>query len=225
MDTNRNSWILPGAIVIAGAILAVAVYFVRAEQVFVAPRGNVESMRPVSADDHIVGNPKAPIVIVEYADMDSQHAKEFQRTLAQLMVEYGASGNVAWVFRHFPLVNQNNNSARHAEAAECVTSLGNESAFWKFIDLMQATAPDEERFDPADYDLLVTQLGIPVEAFNACMAQGTFAEKVEQDFEDALGAGAIASPYSVVLIEGKAPVPINGSIPYAAVKNIIETSL
>ncbi|HWH07290.1 MAG TPA: thioredoxin domain-containing protein [Candidatus Paceibacterota bacterium] len=224
MDTTRNSWILPGAIVAAGAILAVAIYLVRSEQVFSSPRGNPETMRPISADEHIVGNPQAPIVIVEYADLDSEYAKEFHRTLGQLMVEYGSTGQIAWVFRHFPLVNQNSNAARHAEASECVASLGNPSAFWKFIDLMQASAPDLERFDPANYGTLMKQLGIPEDAFNACLAAGTHADKVAADFEDALVAGAIASPYSIVLIEGKKPIPINGSIPYAALKNIIDSA-
>ena len=226
METTRPSWILPGAILAAGAILAIAIYVVRADSPVFGPReGNPTLMRPVHPNEHIVGNPEARIKIVEYADLDSAYAKEFQSTLSQIMLEYGSTGNVAWVFRHFPLVNQNIYAARHAEASECVASLGGNAAFWKFLDMVNATAPSDTQLSPEDYDTLVRQLGISEESFNACVASGEFASEVEEDFADALAAGAIASPYSIVLIEGKNPIPINGSVPYATVKRIIDTSL
>jgi len=223
MDTTRSSWLIPGAIVAAGIIFSVTIFVSRDAQLFNTSSGDPAAMRAVSPDEHIIGNPEAPVVIVEYADIDSPAAKEYQRTLAQLVTDYGATGKVAWVYRHFPLVNQYPNSARHAEAAECVTSLGNKEAFWKFIDLMQAAAPDTEQFNPENYDALVPQLGIRVDEFNACMATGKFASVVEADFEDALQARAIASLYSVELVEGREPSLIRGAVPYATLKQLIDS--
>lgn len=223
MDTTRSEWLIPGAIIVAGALLALTIFFVRSENIFV-PKEGPSAMRPVSPDEHIIGNPDAPVVIVEYADIDSSFAKEYQRTLGLLVTDYGSTGKVAWVYRHFPLVNQSPNSVRHAEAAECVTSLGNASAFWKFIDLMQAAAPDDEQFDPANYGSLVSQLGISVDEFNACVAAGTYADKVAADFEDGLAAGAIASPHSVILIAGEEPITIRGSVPYETLRQIVENA-
>ena len=224
MDTTKSSWLIPGAIIAAGLLLAVTIFVMRDGQIFGAQRGDVLSMRPVSPTEHLLGNPEASVIIIEYADMDSPAAKEFQRTLAQLVTDYGATGKVAWVYRHFPLVNQHPNSGRHAEASECVSSLGNPSAFWKFIDLLQAAAPDAASFNPEDYDIIVPQLGIRVDEFNACMAEGRFADRVNADFEDALQAGAIASPFSIVLIEGREPVTVRGAVPYATLTQIIESA-
>ena len=221
MQTTSNEWLIPGAILIAGAILATTIFMLRDGNFFGVTRGNPSDMRAVSPDEHIIGNPDAPIIIVEYADIDAPASKEFQRTLGQLVSDYGATGKVAWVYRHFPLVNQYPNSARHAEAAECVTSLGNKEAFWKFIDLMQAAAPDAEQFSPENYDALVPQLGIHINDFNACMAAGTFADKVEADFEDGLRAGAIASPFTLILMEGREPIPVRGAVPYATLTQLI----
>jgi predicted DsbA family dithiol-disulfide isomerase len=88
---------------------------------------------------------------------------------------------------------------------------------------MQAAAPDATPFDPEDYDILVPQLGIRVDEFNACMAEGRFADRVNADFEDALQAGAIASPFSIVLIEGREPITIRGSVPYGTLTQIIDS--
>lgn len=223
MDMNRSQWVLPGAIVLAGLILAIALFVIRDNYVFGPPDGNPSLMRPVSPDEHIIGNPDAPILIVEYADIDSSYSKEFQRTLAQLMTDYGASGKVAWVYRHFPLVNQNPNASKHAEAAECVTSLGNATAFWRFIDLLQANAPDEEEFNPRNYGAIVSQLGINVDEFNDCLASGRFASRVEADFRNALDAGAVGSPYTIIRVEGRERTPVTGAIPYQTLKDLVES--
>lgn len=224
METTRSAWLLPGAIIGAGALLAIAIFIVRDGQFFGPRPTSIDAVRPVDPAEHIIGNPKAEVIIIEYADIDSSYAKEYQRTLGQLMSEYGSNGKVAWVYRHFPLINKTPNSLRHAEAAECVASLGNKAAFFKFIDLIQANAPDEEQFDPANYPLIIERLGVDQAAFNACVAEGRFAPKVAADFENALESGATASPYSVILIKGKDPMPINGAIPYATLKRIVDSA-
>ena len=224
MEPRTSSWLIPGAIIAAGIIFSITIFVMRDAQLFGASRGDIGAVRPVSPEEHIIGNPDAPVIIIEYADMDSPAAKEFQRTLAQLVSDYGATGKVAWVYRHFPLVNQYPSSARHAEAAECISSLGNASAFWKFIDLLQAAAPDVATFSPEDYDTLVPQLGIRVDEFNACMAEGRFEANVNADFENALQAGAVASPFSIVLIEGREPVTIKGAVPYGTLTRIVDSA-
>ena len=102
-------------------------------------------VRPVGDDDHIIGNPGAPVVIIEYADIDSGYSKDFQATMQQLMTEYAAGGEVAWVYRHMPLIDQHPNARRHAEAAERAASIGSADSFWRFIDSAAALAPGSSR--------------------------------------------------------------------------------
>lgn len=223
MDMNQRTWLIPGAIVLAGIVLSFTIYSVRSTHILGAPEGDVSSMRAIHPDEHIIGDPEAPIVIVEYADIDSPYAKEFQQTLAQLLTEYGASGKVAWVYRHFPLIDQHRYSVEHAEAAECVASLGSSTAFWRFIDLIQANAPDTAQFNPSGYPAIVSQLGIDTAAFNECVSSDRFMAKVEADFANGLAIGAEASPFNVLIVEGKEPAIINGSVPYQTLKEIVES--
>lgn len=222
---ERSSWILPGAIVLSGAIIAIAVYAVRSNPAISAPERNPEIVRPVSPEDHLVGNPEAPVVVVEYADLDSEFTKRFQKAMAQLMTEYGPSGQVAWVFRHLPLVDIHRNAGRHAEAAECAAELAGEDAFWRFIDLMHARAPRDTEFDPRGYSDLADQLGISGEALESCVTSGRHAARVEADFKNALDAGADATPYLVLFVEGQDPVTISGSMPYESLKRVIDQKL
>ncbi len=126
MDTQqlRRDYILPGAIVLAGAIIALTVFMVRSDTSPKLGEGAPNMARPVNLADRIMGNPQAPVKLVEYADIDSAYSKEFQATMEQLMSEYAAGGKVAWVYRHFPLLDQHAGAASHAEAAECAGSAG-----------------------------------------------------------------------------------------------------
>lgn len=213
---------LPLAILFAGIVLAFAVYEVR-NTIIPGEEGNVALVRPVDDSDHIVGSPSAPVKIIEYADIDSRYSKDFQRTLEQAMTTYAAGGKVAWVYRHFPTATDNGGS--HAEAAECAASAGGPQQFYRFIDALQAAAPDDNQFNPQNYDIIVSSLGISTGAFEQCRGANTFAQKIADDAKNAIEVGAQGAPYSVLLVHGQPPVGIAGAIPYDALTKIFDESI
>jgi len=54
--------------------------------------------------------------------------------LHQIIANEGVGGNVAWVFREFPLIEIHPNALFNARAAECVAQVAGNDAFWKFAD-------------------------------------------------------------------------------------------
>ena len=68
MRASQN-YAIPFAIVIAGLAIAGAIYFGDGKKSAVAaqPAGAVD---PVTSSDHILGNPNAKVVIVEYSDTE-----------------------------------------------------------------------------------------------------------------------------------------------------------
>jgi protein-disulfide isomerase len=216
---ERHPYLLPVAIVLAGVLLAAAIYLVRSTDP--SPLRQVGTIRPVSSSDHIVGSPEASVIVVEYSDIDCAYCKEFQATMAQLMTEYGPNGTVAWVYRHFPLINLHEHAATHAEAAECVAA-EDENKFFPFIDALQQAAPGSREFDPQDYESVVASLGLSIEAFTECMASDRMVERVTKDFENAADAGGTGTPYIVILVKGSDPIPVTGALPYESMKEVIE---
>ncbi len=225
MNPSRSVWLVPSAIIIAGLILAVAVFMIRTSTQQVPETAMPEMIEPVSVSDHIIGNPQASVIIVEYSDIDSDDGKNFHQALEQLMTEYAAGGKVAWVYRHLPLTTIHAYSQRHAEASECASSLGNTDAFWRFIGQAHTIAPGGAELYPENYAFIAQTLGIESAVFDECINSGRFAAKVRAQAHDALGAGAKGAPFSVVLIEGSEPVVINGTLPYLALKELVERSL
>jgi len=213
---------IPTAIVCGGIIIALAVYMSMPRSS--APSvGSPSLVRPVSASDHILGNPAAPVVIVEYADFDCTYCKGFNDTLHQIVASEGTGGEVALVFREFPLIEIHPNAFSHARAAECAAAVAGNDAFWKFADLLFANQP----VDPSSYGTLAAQAGISGNDFATCFASAstTLGARINADRENALQVGAQGTPYSLILVNGKAPVVMDGAYSYDAVKQLVDQAL
>ena len=223
-DTNYT---VPVAIILGGIIVALALYFAVVARPpsggIAIGSGNPSLVRPVDSTDHILGNPAATIQIVEYSDFDCTFCKAFDGTLHEIIANAGATGNVAWVYRHFPLIEIHPDTMKLADAAECVAKTGGNDAFWKFATLLFANQPA----DTTKLGEYAKTVGAPSDAFTACYtdATNTVEARIKADRENALALGARGTPYSLILAPGKAPVVIDGAYSYDAVKALIDQAL
>src|SRR5262245_20812558 len=56
-----------------------------------------------AAGDMAIGDPKAPVQLIEYASVTCPHCREFHdRTWAKLKANYIDTGKVRFIFREFP---------------------------------------------------------------------------------------------------------------------------
>lgn len=226
MSSKLQPYFVPIAIVVAGVLIAGA--FIWANKGPSAD-GTGEPKKvvvaPVTSNDHILGNPDAPIVIVEYSDLECPFCKQLHTTMKTIMDEYGANGKVAWVYRHYPIPQLHPNAPEIAEASECIAELGGNDAFWKFLDGIFVAAPLNERLDMTKLSTLATDVGVDVDAFNACRSSDRHMAKVNKSIEDALAAGATGTPYSVIVTESGETIPVQGAQPLAALRTVIDTIL
>jgi len=222
---------VPIAIVIAGGLIAGALYYSNTKapsQVVnnnVPPTNNNLEMKPVSSDDHILGNPNADIIIVEYSDTECPFCKTFHTTLQRVMTEYGKDGKVAWVYRHFPIDQLHSKARKEAEATECANELGGSEKFWEYINLLYQTTTSNDSLDPAELPKIAKTVGLNVDAFNTCLSSGRNSAKVEASYQDAIKAGGRGTPNSIILSKDGTKTPIEGALPYESLKNIIDALL
>jgi protein-disulfide isomerase len=226
---------VPVAIVIAAIFIAGAIVYTgnnrggapmqvgNGKQVVEQQTAEID-VAPVTEADHIFGNPNAPILIVEYSDFDCPFCKNFHETMQKIMETYGKDGKVAWVYRQFPLKQLHPNAPKVAAASECVASLGGNDAFWKFANVIVS---DRGVNDPTNLTKLTEyakQSGVDGAKFDACVAAGTFNEKITADVAAAMKAGAKGTPYSVMIVGDQQGV-IDGAQPYEVVSQMVETML
>ncbi len=222
---------VPIAIVVAGVLIAGALYFssIRSpKQVLTTPIINNESasfMRPVSTNDHIIGNPKANVVIVEYSDTECPFCKQFHTTLKRVMAEYGKDGKVAWVYRHFPIDSLHPKARKEAEATECANELGGNEKFWEYINLLYEVTPANNGLDPAELPKIAKTVGLDVKAFNTCLSSGKYKDKVEADYQNAVKSGGKGTPHSILVSKDGLQTVVQGAQPYDALKLTIDALL
>lgn len=187
------------------------------------------AVRPIDVKDHIQGNPAAAVRVIEYSDFECPFCKSFHPTMQQTFDDYGKSGKLAWVYRHFPLDSIHSKARKEAQASECAAELGGNEAFWSFAHNLFEVAPSNNRLDLSILPDIAKGVGIDRAKFVACLSGdergGKYANHIESDLQNAMAAGGTGTPYTVVVAANGKTFPINGAMPYDAVKQIIELAL
>ena len=238
MENNQKTGMtIPVAIIIAGLIIAGSIiYTVKSRAPKEAAVDNKkteenqpllveENIRPVTSRDHILGNPEAGVKVVEFSDTECPFCKSFHRTMHQLINEYGKSGEVAWVYRHFPLDALHSKARKEAEATECANELGGNDKFWSYLDRLFETTPSNNNLDLAKLPEIAKDVGLSRAEFEKCLESGKFAKRIQEDLDDAMNSGGNGTPYSVIIAKNKKKSIISGAQPYAMVKSAVEAAL
>ncbi|MBU6231028.1 thioredoxin domain-containing protein [Patescibacteria group bacterium] len=242
MQPKTNILNIPGAIIVAGALVAVAIIWtqraptVTAPQAATLPTSKVD-LAPVTAADHILGNPNAPIKIVEFSDPSCPYCKAFNPTMVQIMDEYGPSGNVAWVYRSFPLDKPDANghilhpnAGHESQALECAASLGGNDKFWAYEKELytvtpSVTAQTPNGLDQSQLPKIAQDVGLDPAAFSACLSSGKFKAKVDASYTQGLNAGVNGTPTSFIITPAGSDIALPGAQPYSTIKNMIDSLL
>ncbi len=227
--------LLPASIIIAGILIGGGMFInakiskdnssLNREQ-NTNSRNIKESIRPIDSNDHILGKTEARIIIVNYSDTECAYCKVFHKTMLSLMSQYGTSGDIAWVYRHYPIDELHSKSRKEAEALECAANVGGNYKFWEYTNRLYEITPSNNGLEYAKLSDIAKDVGLPVDQFNQCLESGEFYSKVEADIKNAQEIGASGTPYNVIIdTKNNEYTEINGALPYFNLKQIIDIIL
>ena len=157
--------------------------------------------------EHVLGNPDAPVTVVEYGDFECPYCAAAAPVLRQLVAE--SDGRVRLVFRHFPLAQNHPHALTAALAAEAA---GAQGAFWEMHDLLFAR---QDRLSDAALRAYAEELGLDGDRVVGAAAQ-EFAVKVAADFETGLADEVAGTP--TVIIDGQ---PFSGRVELSALRRAV----
>jgi len=232
VQTNNLS--IPVAIVIAGTLIAGAVFFgmkgnngstvanAPQPQGVVQPTGDLEQMKAISKSDHIRGNPDASVKIVEYSDTECPFCKRFHSTMKEVMDTYGKDGKVAWVYRHFPLDQLHSKARKEAVALECANEQGGNDKFWEYADRLYEITPANNGLDPAELPKIAEYVGLDTVKFSTCLASTKYDAHIEEEVQNAVATGGNGTPWSIVVGKNGKKYPLSGAQPISAIKQLID---
>ena len=136
--------------------------------------------------------PKLPAVTLEeFADFQCSHCMQFALGIGkQIKKDFVETGEVRFVFRHFPFIGPE--SFRAAEATECAADQGR---FWEYHDIVfENWKGVEGQFSDDNLKLFAGSAQLDRGAFDACFDSRKYLGKVESDIRRGEQLGVQGTP-------------------------------
>ncbi|MBZ0234708.1 MAG: thioredoxin domain-containing protein, partial [Deltaproteobacteria bacterium] len=162
------------------------------------------------ADSERRGPDDALLTIVEFSDFGCRFCVRAQHTLEQ--VERLYPGQVRWVFRHFPL-----DEDEGTLAAEAAVAAANQGRFWPMHDRLFAVRGQVDR---AAVELYAAELGLDLTRFRHDLDSGAAKKVVLRDWRDGVRLGISGTP--AFFVNGRA---LHGARPLSAFSRVVAQEL
>ncbi len=141
----------------------------------------------------MLGNERAPITIVEFAEFKCPYCVTMGPLLKKLVEE--SNGSVKLFFKHFPLKIKHPGSVLASQAAQAAYRQGK---FWEMYGLLFKNMENQKMEDLLRY---AQELGLDVEKFKRDMEDPKLLQVIERDAMEGVRANLQGTP--TIFIDGK----------------------
>ena len=180
--------------------------------------GSADNVEKLKDDDHLRGDKKARFLLIEYSDFQCPYCQRFHPTAKQALDEF--KGELAWIYRHFPLESIHPLARNAGEASACAAEQGGSDAFWKYADKLFEVTP---AIGEAELPKLADSVGLDGSKIKSCLDSGGGKERVDRDLKSGTSAGIQGTPGNILLDTktGKTKV-LSGAVPLETIKQALE---
>ena len=178
------------AVIAAGVFFGTRPSFTALAPVAVAQTADKSALLGIQPGDHVLGDPKAPITLIEYASFTCPHCAHFAVTvLPEIKKKWVDTGKVKLIYRDFPL---DQTAVKAAQLAECA---GNDKYFGVIDVIFSTQAKWATASDPiADLAKSLRIAGMGDAEVKACLANDAVANAVVADYRGGETLGVNSTP-------------------------------
>jgi len=182
----------------------------------------------ISADnDPIIGNPDAPITIIEFSDFQCPFcARFYSQTLPLIFEEYIEPGKVKLVFRDFPIQSIHPNAVPASVASECANEQG------KFKEMHDMLFENQNKWNNQEtvnalslFSQYATEIQLEQETFDSCLTSKKYIEEISKDLQDGQEYGVSGTPGFFIGNDEIGYVQLKGAQPFESFKKVIDAQL
>ena len=213
---DRRDLFLPVSIVVAavliGGAIILSVFYrpaaaLTAGGAAAAPSAattSLASLAQLGPRDAVLGNPNAPVTIIEYGDYQCPFcSRYFSQIEPMIKSQYINTGEAKMVFRDFPFIGSESVAA--ANAAQCAEDQGK---LWAYHDALYtakvadenvvANAENDGFFTTAEFVKLAGQVGLNIPSFTSCLSSSKNENYIISEKAAAVAAGIQSTPTTIV---------------------------
>ncbi len=171
----------------------------------------------------IMGEPNAPITLVEFGDYQCYFCNQFFHTTEDdLFKNYVDTGKVKVIFKDYTIIGQDSITAAHA--AHCADDQG---LFWKYHDTLYNHWTGENNGWASSENLLqfAKDIGLDIDEFSKCMIDSKYAQIITKSNQDAKDLGITGTPAFFIIGPDNKVTKIGGAQPYDVFERIFNSEL
>ena len=171
----------------------------------------------------ILGNPNAPITMVEFGDYQCTFcSKFFHETENSIITNYVKTGKVKVLFKDYIILGQDSMNA--ANAAHCAND---QKSFWEYHSMLYNNWAGEDTgwADITHLHEFANTLGLDMDMFSTCMSDLKWNELINLSSIDGQKLGVSGTPTFFVIDQNNDVIKIVGAQRYDVFKEIFDSVL
>ena len=140
-----------------------------------------EVVEIIPPKDIFVGNPDAPVTLMEFGEYESEDCAKANEVVKKLLLEY--EGKIKFQFRHFPLTKIHQRSMKAGEAAVAASQVGK---FWEMHNIL---FENRRQLGTTSLKLYSREAGISNKHFLDELINSTYGWQVRNDLNEGIERG------------------------------------
>lgn len=141
----------------------------------------------VRSSDPMMGNPEAPVTIVEFGDFQCSYCAEMSPVLEKLVKKYPEKIKLIW--KDAPNTQLHSQAVSAAQAAHCANE---QEKFWEYHENLFA---NQNQLSRDLYLQLARGLNLQMSNFEECLINEKYASTVQDNLQEAMALQIDGTPY------------------------------
>ena len=171
----------------------------------------------------ILGDPDAPITLVEFGDYQCHYCNVFFQSIEKdILKNYVDTGKVKIIFKDYNIIGED--SVKASQGAHCANDQG---LFWEYHDILYSNWTGENNGWASSENLAIfaQQIDLNMDEWSECMIKGSHSQIILKSNDDARTLELTGTPaFFVINSEGKVS-KLFGAQPFEVFKKIFDNQL
>ncbi len=218
---NKNIVII--GVIIVAIVAGIAAFSSSPTETVTLDMGRTHGTISTDMGSPILGNPSAPITIVEFGDYQCESCYHwFHNTKPAIIQEYIEPGTVNLVFVDLAFLGRDSPIA--AQASYCAED---QEMYWEYHNLLytsQESPIDNGWANSERLKAFAFSLGLDMELFETCLDSEKYSKRVQFNIQQAREHGVRGTP-GFFIVSSDAQQQINGAQPFSVFKKILDSMI
>ena len=171
----------------------------------------------------ILGDPNAPITLVEFGDYQCHYCNVFFQSIEKdILKNYVSTGKVKIIFKDYNIIGED--SVIASQGAHCANDQG---LFWEYHDILYSNWTGENNGWASSENLAIfaQQIGLNMNKWSECMNKGSHSQIILKSNDDARTLQLTGTPaFFIINSEGEVS-KLFGAQPFEVFKKIFDEQL